>query len=71
MEVDAPAQPPAKPPPNLLPKPIPRPRMGVQPRPRPHFGRTRQAPDLRFRAARTSKDKGQRKAVKWTEHIEN
>ena len=56
---------------NHLPKPMPRPRMGVKPRQRPPFGRTREAPGLRFRAARTSKDKGQRKAMKWTGHIEN
>ena len=46
---------------NPVPKPIPRPWMGEKPRPRPPFGRTRQAPALRCRAARTTKDKGQRR----------
>ena len=70
MEVDALAQPSAKPaaqPPAQAHAQAP---MGVKPSPRPPFGRTRQARALRFRAARTSKDKGQRKAVKWTEQIE-
>ena len=44
---------------------------GSKPRPRPPFGNTRQTPALRFGAARTSKDKGQRKAWKWTRQIEN
>ena len=63
--------PPPNPQPNPLPKPMPRPGMGVKSRPHPPFGRTRQAPALRFRAARTSKDKGHAKAVKRTEYIEN
>ena len=37
--------------PDHLHKPMPRPRMGAKPRPRPPFGRTRQAPALRCRAA--------------------
>ena len=63
--------PPPNPQPSPLPKPTPRPRMGVKHRPRPLLERTRQAPALRLRAARTSKDKGQRRAVKWTRQIEN
>ena len=71
MEVDAQRNPQPNLQPNPLPQPMPRPWMGAKPRPRPPFGWTRQAPALRFRAARTSKDKGQRKVVKWTGQIEN
>ena len=71
MEVDTPAQLSAKPPAQTLAQTHYQPRMGAKPRPRPPFGRTRQARALRFRAARTSKDKGQGKAVKWTDLIEN
>ena len=41
--------------------------MRAKPEPRSPFGRTGHAPTLKFRAARTSKDKPQRKAVKWIE----
>ena len=48
--------PPPNPQPSPMPKPTPRPWMGVKHRPWPPLGGTRQAPALRLRAARTSKD---------------
>ena len=71
MEVDALAQPSAKPPAQPPAQAHAEAPDGSETQATPPFGRTRQAPALRFRAARTSKDKGQRKAVKWTQKIEN
>ena len=65
MEVDAPAQPSGKPPAKTHAQATD----GREAQKTAPFGRTRQAPNLRFRTARTSNDKGQRKTVKWTEHI--
>ena len=67
MEVDAAAHPLAKPldqPPTQTRAQVPDGGETQATPPPPPFGRIRQAPALRFRAARTSKDKGQRKAVK-------
>ena len=71
MEVDAPAQPSAKPPAQPPAQTHAEAPDGGETKATAPFGRTRQGPALGFRVARTSKDKGQGKAVKWTEHIKN
>ena len=72
MEVDAPAHPSAKPAGQLRAQTHDQALDGGETKAMPPpFGRTRQAPALRFRAATTSNDKGQRKVVHCTGKSEN